>query len=44
MSISQDDSVPIIDSSERVLRLTSCPLLTIPVEAAVAPWLSASEE
>ena len=30
--------------SERVLRWAPCPLLTIPVGAAVAPWLSASEE
>ena len=30
--------------SERVLRRTPCPLLAIPVEAAVAPRLSASQE
>jgi nucleotide-binding universal stress UspA family protein len=30
--------------SERVLRRTPCPLLAIPVEAAVTPWLSASQE
>jgi hypothetical protein len=30
--------------SERVLRRTPCPLLAIPVDAAVAPRLSASQE
>ena len=30
--------------SERVLRRTPCPLRAIPVEAAVAPRLSASQE
>jgi nucleotide-binding universal stress UspA family protein len=30
--------------SERVLRQTPCPLLAIPVEAAVTPRLSTSQE